>query len=316
MARSAVRLLRSLRAHALRARPGPRRPPAPSRQPRDGDLPVRGRDPPPRQPRFGAGDPSRRRELDERRPRHRALGANPARRAGRRLVRAWPAALGRAPPRARGVRARVSPLPGGDAADVHERGRRDPCPRRRSLRAALAGRDLLAGDHLDISWTPAPPWAAGRRSRASVTSSAGVDRGQPFSPRTCCSFSRTPRARTAPKTASRLMVVAATLPRAAPSGGTSSPSSAIPGAPRPAPDVAPLASCRPRLPPPRPASTTSSRRPRSRAAPSSLVLPREQAREIFDSLLDQVRGPVDRSPRRAARRLAGAAFGVAWRLSG
>ena len=52
-----------------------RRAPAPAHQPGDGHVSLRGRDPAPRQPRHGADDPTRRAQLDDRRPRHRALRA-------------------------------------------------------------------------------------------------------------------------------------------------------------------------------------------------------------------------------------------------
>ena len=47
------------------ARPGHGRAPAPAHRARDGDLPVRGRDPASRQPRLAPADPAGRRELDD-----------------------------------------------------------------------------------------------------------------------------------------------------------------------------------------------------------------------------------------------------------
>ena len=73
-----------------------------------GDLPLRGGDPPPRQPGLGAAHPAGRHQLDGRRPRHRALRAEQPeqeRRAGPAPAR--PAVLGGAAPRARGGRARA-----------------------------------------------------------------------------------------------------------------------------------------------------------------------------------------------------------------
>ena len=62
---------------------GHRRAAASAHRPRDGDVPVRGRDHASRQPRLGAADPPGRRELDDRRARHRALRAHAARACAR-----------------------------------------------------------------------------------------------------------------------------------------------------------------------------------------------------------------------------------------
>ena len=142
--RRAVRVLRPLRADGPRAGTGHGRAPAPAHQPGDRDVPVRGRDRPPRQPRIAPADRRRRHQLDDRRARHRAFGAHRSRAARRRLDRARHPAVGRPAARRRGDRAGVSSPRGRHAAVAAPAGRRDPRAGGRGVRPALAGQDVLA----------------------------------------------------------------------------------------------------------------------------------------------------------------------------
>ena len=71
-----VRVLRPDGPDAVLRGAGPRRAAAPAHRPGHRDLPVRRRDPAPRQPGHAAADPPGRHELDDRGPRHRALRAH------------------------------------------------------------------------------------------------------------------------------------------------------------------------------------------------------------------------------------------------
>ena len=110
----------------------------------DRHVPVRGRDHAPRQRGLGAGDPPRRGELDDRRPRHHALRALRAR-APRRRSHARHPGLGRAA----ATRTR-RPSPASthhDAATLprsRKRGLLGRLDRRRGVRRARDGADALA----------------------------------------------------------------------------------------------------------------------------------------------------------------------------
>lgn len=110
-----VHLLRSHGARGICPWTGDRCAAASAYRPRDRNLPVRRRDRAPRQPRIAPGHSPRRRQLDDRRTRRRALGTNRRRAATCRLARTRAAAVGRAAAGARGNRPRVPPLSRGDA---------------------------------------------------------------------------------------------------------------------------------------------------------------------------------------------------------
>ena len=138
-----LRLLRRDGARAVPRRGRARRPASPPHRSRDGDLPVRGRDPASRQPRFSAGDPARRRQLDDRRPGHRALGTDAARVAAGARPAPRAAALVGASGSARGHGAGVLPPPREPPARSGA-GRKPPArPRRLGLRRHVARADAL-----------------------------------------------------------------------------------------------------------------------------------------------------------------------------
>ena len=104
-----IHLLRSFRAGGVSRRPGHRRAAASSYRPRDRYISVRRRDHAPRQSRHQCGDPPRRGQLDERRPRHRAFRAHGSRSPARRRADPWSAVLGRAAGGGRGKRSELFP---------------------------------------------------------------------------------------------------------------------------------------------------------------------------------------------------------------
>ena len=104
----AVHLLRPHGAGHPAGRPGARRPAASAYRPVDRDLPVRRQDQASRFARHGNGDPARRRESDDRRPRHRPFGAHAGRTARRADVDLRPADMAGAARRQGGGRRRPS----------------------------------------------------------------------------------------------------------------------------------------------------------------------------------------------------------------
>ena len=126
---------------------------APAYRPVDRDLPVRGRDPAPRQPRLAAADPPGRRELDDRRARHRAFrahrrGAARPRRGGMFGIQSWVAL----PKAAEETRARLRPprrrrAAGGGrpgrAAAPDRRARAGGCARRSTVSSPLFYADAV-----------------------------------------------------------------------------------------------------------------------------------------------------------------------------
>ena len=103
----ALRLLRPLRAGDRAPGVRARRAAASAHRPGDRHLPVRGRDDASRQPRQRAGDRARRDQLDDRRARHRAFGAQARAPARRDLREPRPAAVGRLAAGARRGRAEL-----------------------------------------------------------------------------------------------------------------------------------------------------------------------------------------------------------------
>ena len=133
----AVHLLRSHGAGALRARRGARRAAASAHRAGDGDVSVRGRDPPSRQPRLGAADPARRGQLDDGRPRHRALGALAGRSCAGRACACTACSSGsRCRRRATRRSSRPSPSPGRRPRAL-ERAGRDDCAWWRAARTGV-----------------------------------------------------------------------------------------------------------------------------------------------------------------------------------
>ncbi|CAA9287418.1 MAG: Pirin, partial [uncultured Craurococcus sp.] len=124
----AVHLLRPDGPGRVPDRPRHRRAAPPAHQPGDAHLPVRGRDPAPRQPRHGKDHPAGRRELDAGRPRHRPFRAHRGRAQARRA----------APVRHPDLDG-VAGEPGGERPRVH-------APRRRGVAAGRSRRRPGAAD--------------------------------------------------------------------------------------------------------------------------------------------------------------------------
>ena len=135
-----LRVLRPFRPGHRDARQRARRAAASAHRPGHRHLSVRGRDDAPRQPGRGAGDPPRRDQLDDGRPRHRALGAQ-ARAVARRAPTSTTACS--CGPRCRRRTRRSSPASRTRAADqipaVEVQGVRGAGAGGRGLRRALAG---------------------------------------------------------------------------------------------------------------------------------------------------------------------------------
>ena len=138
-----VHLLRPDGAGGVPDRPGHRRAPPPAHQPRDADLPVRGRDPAPRQPGDRAGDPTRCGELDVRRARHRPFRAHERGAPPQGPAPVRHPDLDGAAGRAGGGRPRVRAPWGGRAAHRRCRRRSGAADRGTGLRGRLAAGDRV-----------------------------------------------------------------------------------------------------------------------------------------------------------------------------
>lgn len=125
-------------------RRGAERAAAPAHRPVDGHLSVRGRGPPPRQPRQQPGDPPRRGQLDDRRQGHRPLRAHRPGRAGQGRAHARHAGLGRPADRKRGRRPLLRQPRTGRPAVLRARRPVRPPDRRRGVRGQGQGADPFA----------------------------------------------------------------------------------------------------------------------------------------------------------------------------
>ena len=137
--RRPLRVLRPHRPGDARRRATDRRAPASAHRPGHRHLPVGRRDDASRQPGLGAGNPARRRQLDDRRPRHRPFRTHAGTPARRRSSIPRAADLGCPAAGTRRRRTIVRPPPEGDAAGDCECRRRTDRRGRPRLRLALAG---------------------------------------------------------------------------------------------------------------------------------------------------------------------------------
>ena len=225
-----VHLLRPYRPGRVPRRPGHRRAAASAYRARHRHLPVRRRDHAPRQPRHRCGDPPRRGQLDDRRPRHRAFRAHRARASRATASRSTACSAGW---RCRQPTRRPTPAfahHGSDELPLIERRGQDRARRRgRALRRALAGADLSDTLFADVTLAAGADAAARRRHRGARASTSS--RARSTSPATGSapgsSWSSAPATASpcgAPVDAARSCCSAARRWTArATSGGTSSP---------------------------------------------------------------------------------------------
>ncbi len=138
-----VRVFRSHGAGHVRERRGHRRASASAHRAGHGDLSVRRRHRTSRHARFGADHPPGRRELDDRRPRHRAFRTQSGGRARGRAFSARHPDMDCAADVGRRSRAGL-PSPPGEFAAADRKGWRPPSAHRgRSVRSAFAGRHVF-----------------------------------------------------------------------------------------------------------------------------------------------------------------------------
>ena len=139
-----LHLLRSFRPGAVHGRQGHGRAPASAYRARHRHLSVRRQHHAPRQRGQHPGNPARRDEPDDRRPRHRPFRAHARRAAPRRPEDAGPAKLDRAAGRLGGNRAVVPALRRREPADGEGRRLHRAHHRRQRLWREIAGHDGVA----------------------------------------------------------------------------------------------------------------------------------------------------------------------------